>query len=152
MLPVGLLTSDGQLHRGGVMRLATALDEIEPIGDERVKRNEAYFGLLLLARVVTRLGPFSPVTPEVIAALPAADYTYLQSLYANMNGQAMSGSVYLTPQMAPAPAAQAGYAQAGYAQAAPYAAQSAGPSIIETECPHCGALLELNLQEGEEAV
>ena len=138
MLPVGLHTSDGHLHRAGVMRLATALDEIEPVGDERVRRNEAYFGLLLLARVVTRLGPFSPVPPEVIAALPAADYTYLQSLYANMNGQAMSGSVFVGTPASAMPAAPA---------AAP-AAQPAGPQVIETECPHCGAVLELDLQEG----
>lgn len=131
MLPVGLLLSDGQLHRAGQLRPATALDEIEPIGDDRVRRNEAYYGLLLLSRVVTRLGPYSPVPPEVIAALPAADYAYLQSLYASVNGQAFSG-------MAP-----------GGAVATPtQAVTAAGPAIIETECPHCGALLELNLDEG----
>ena len=85
MLPVGLLTSDGHLHRQGLMRPATALDEIEPLGDPRVQRNEAYYPLLLLARVTTRLGPFAPVSPDVLAALPAADFAHLQQLYAHLN-------------------------------------------------------------------
>lgn len=135
MLPVGLVTSDGQLHRSGAMRLATALDEIEPLGDERVRRNEAYFGLLLLARVVTRLGPFAPLQPEIVAALPAADYAYLQSVYAAINTQAMTGSVALplTGPFTPSPP--------------PPPASGGGPTVIETECPHCGAVLELNLQD-----
>ncbi|PTA67164.1 hypothetical protein [Deinococcus arcticus] len=123
MLPVGLFTSDGQVHRSGVMRLATALDEIEPLGDARVQHNEAYYSLLLLARVVTRLGPFSPVTPETLAVLPAADFAHLQALYAHMNA-----ALPVSWAAAPAPSLPA-----------------ALPGTIETECPHCGALLELDL-------
>ncbi|WP_230285254.1 hypothetical protein [Deinococcus sp. 23YEL01] len=135
MLPVGLFTSDGQVHRSGVMRLATALDEIEPLGDPRVQRNEAYYPLLLLARVVTRLGPFAPVTPDILGVLPAADFAYLQTLYSQMNtAQAPTWSA--PAQTAPGPAA---------------AAQATGAfpdDLIETECPHCGALLELDLGAG----
>ncbi|GGS22343.1 hypothetical protein [Deinococcus knuensis] len=133
MLPAGLHTSDGQVHRGGVMRLATALDEIEPLGDPRVQRNEAYYPLLLLARVITRLGPFSPVTPDVLGVLPAADFAYLQSLYAQMN---TAPTLALPPQSA-LPAAPPTW------NAAPTPAFPDGQ--IETECPHCGAILELDL-------
>ncbi|MFC4639756.1 hypothetical protein [Deinococcus hohokamensis] len=137
MLPVGLLTSDGRIHRAGSMRPATALDEIEPLGDERVRRNEAYYGLLLLARVVTQLGPFAPVTPDVLAALPAADYAYLQALYASLNTQA--GPVVSQMPQLPAPQMMAASAAPGPAPA--------GPATVETECPHCGALLELDLSD-----
>ena len=122
MLPVGLLTSDGHLHRQGHMRPATALDEIEPLGDPRVQRNEAYYPLLLLARVTTRLGPFAPVTPDVLAALPAADFAHLQQLYAHLNS---------------------GHAPQAFAT--PALAAPTLPGTVETECPHCGAVLELDL-------
>jgi len=124
MLPVGLLTSDGHLHRQGLMRPATALDEIEPLGDPRVQRNEAYYPLLLLARVTTRLGPFAPVTPDVLAALPAADFAHLQQLYAHLNSGHAPAALLPTPQVQAAPAL---------------------PDTVETECPHCGAVLELDL-------
>ncbi|AWT37744.1 hypothetical protein GCM10008956_13600 [Deinococcus arenae] len=124
MLPVGLLTSDGHLHRQGLMRPATALDEIEPLGDPRVQRNEAYYPLLLLARVTTRLGPFAPVTPDVLAALPAADFAHLQQLYAHLNSGHAPAVLLPTPQVQAAPAL---------------------PDTVETECPHCGAVLELDL-------
>lgn len=127
MLPIGLSTSDGQIHRSGVMRPATALDEIAPVGDERVKQNEAYYGVLVLARVITQLGPFQPVTPEIIVALPAADYAYLQSLYTSLNSQALGNQMT--------------------AQTMPVQTQSQLPKVVEVECPHCGALLELDLSE-----
>nr|WP_254605396.1 hypothetical protein [Deinococcus sp. JMULE3] len=105
------------------MRPATALDEIEPLGDPRVQRNEAYYPLLLLARVTTRLGPFAPVTPDVLAALPAADFAHLQQLYAHLNSA--QAPLQASPQR--------------QAMAAPL------PDTVETECPHCGAVLELDL-------
>lgn len=144
MLPIGLSTSDGQIYRGGTMRLATALDEIEPVGDERVKHNEAYYGVLVLARVITQLGPFQPVTPEVIAALPAADYAYLQSLYSSLNNQAL-GAQMAAPQMMQAQ--NQGHTSQGHS---PQDAQQGPrhlPQAIETECSHCGAVLELDLSE-----
>lgn len=136
MLPAGLHTSDGQIHRGGVMRLATALDEIEPLGDPRVQRNEAYYPLLLLSRVVTRLGPFAPVTPDVLAVLPAADFAYLQTLYAQMNAAPTPAPAFTPPQST---------GQFGSPAGAPQGAPEFTSGQIETECPHCGAILELDL-------
>ncbi len=84
-LPRGYVDADGEVHREGVMRLATARDEIEPLRDPEVRRNEAYLTVLLLARTVTRLGPVEEVTPEVISGLFAADFDHLQRLYERLN-------------------------------------------------------------------
>ncbi len=67
------------------MRLATARDEIEPLRDAEVRRNEAYLAVLLLARVVTRIGDVTEVTPELIEGLYAADFDHLQRLYERLN-------------------------------------------------------------------
>jgi hypothetical protein len=85
-LPLGLLEDDGTLHREGVMRLATAADEIEPLRDARVQRNPAYLSVILLARVVTRLGSLEMITPKTIESLFAADLAHLQRLYNELNG------------------------------------------------------------------
>ena len=88
-LPNGFVDDRGDLHRRGAMRLATAIDEVEPLSDPRVKANEAYLGIALLSRVVTRLGNVSPVPPEVIERLFSADFAYLQELYIRINDGAM---------------------------------------------------------------
>lgn len=84
-LPMGYLDADGTLHRDGVMRLATAADEILPLKDARVQRNAGYLSVVLLARVVTRLGPIQPVPANVIEGLFAADLVFLQNLYNRIN-------------------------------------------------------------------
>ncbi len=84
-LPLGYADAEGNLHRDGVMRLATAADEILPLKDPRVQSNEAYLIVILLSRVVTRLGSVSLVTPKVIEGLYAADLAYLQELYNRIN-------------------------------------------------------------------
>jgi hypothetical protein len=84
-LPMGYLDSEGTLHREGIMRLATAADEILPLKDPRVQKNQAYLAVILLSRVVTRLGGVDPVTPAVIEGLFAADLEYLQHLYNDIN-------------------------------------------------------------------
>ncbi|MGD0715599.1 MAG: hypothetical protein ABSB24_15650 [Gaiellaceae bacterium] len=84
-LPLGYLDADGTLHREGVMRLATAADEIEPLRDPRVQRNPAFLTVILLSRVVTRLGLLDAVTPKTIEGLFAADLEYLQRLYNDVN-------------------------------------------------------------------
>src|SRR5947209_15095570 len=84
-LPVGYLDRSGSLHRQGVMRLATAVDEIQPLQDPRVQANAAYIGVLLLSRVLVRLGSISPVPPAVVEGLFSADFAYLQDLYVRLN-------------------------------------------------------------------
>ena len=84
-LPVGFVDSAGVEHREGVMRMATALDEIAPLRDLRVRSNQAYLAIVLLARVVTRLGALPQVNTSVIENLYAADLAYLQALYRRIN-------------------------------------------------------------------
>ncbi|MEZ5351546.1 MAG: hypothetical protein R2762_02835 [Bryobacteraceae bacterium] len=89
-LPLGFADGEGNLHREGVMRLATAADEILPLKDPRVQSTEAYLTVILLSRVLTRLGSVPQVTPKVIEGLYAADLAYLQEFYnrINRNGKA----------------------------------------------------------------
>ena len=84
-LPLGFQDADGTLHRGGVMRRATAADEILPLRDPRVNANQAYLVIILLSRVVTRLGSVAQVTPKVIEDLYASDLAFLQDLYNRVN-------------------------------------------------------------------
>src|SRR3954447_21194382 len=84
-LPCGYVDERGTLHRGGSMRLATALDEVEPLRDARVQANGAYLGILLLSRVITSLGDISPVSPQVVERLFSPDFAYLQDLYVRLN-------------------------------------------------------------------
>ncbi|MGF1523714.1 MAG: hypothetical protein ACFBSF_15465 [Leptolyngbyaceae cyanobacterium] len=84
-LPKGYADGEGNLHRKGMMRLAKAMDEIVPLQDPRVKGNPAYATVLILARVVVRLGALEPVSPRVIENLYAADLNYLYDLYRQIN-------------------------------------------------------------------
>jgi len=84
-LPRGYADAAGNLHRQGVMRLATALDEVEPLQDARTQANDSYLSILLLSRVVMSLGDVSPVTPVIIEGLFASDFAYLQQLYVKLN-------------------------------------------------------------------
>jgi hypothetical protein len=85
-LPKGYLDPAGVLHRKGVMRLATAADEILPQKDPRVQQNPAYLAVIVLARVVTRLGDLPGVDVRVIEGLFASDLDFLQRLYERLNG------------------------------------------------------------------
>lgn len=84
-LPLGYVDDDGTLHREGMMRLATAADEIHPLRDPRVQQNEAYLIVIILARVVTSLGTLGQVNPKVVEGLYAADLAFLQELYNTVN-------------------------------------------------------------------
>ncbi len=84
-LPKGYLDGEGTLHREGVMRLATAADEILPIKDPRVQQNPAYLTVIVLARVVTRLGSLPDVNTKIVEGLFASDLDYLQQLYERIN-------------------------------------------------------------------
>jgi hypothetical protein len=84
-LPRGVIDQDGSLHRDGIMRLATAYDEIAPMKDPRVQSNPGYLVIILLSRVITKLGELTFINPKVIENLYAADLTYLQDLYRRIN-------------------------------------------------------------------
>ena len=84
-LPQGFVDSDGNLHTKGVMRLATAKDEILPQKDPRVLGNPSYLSVILLSRVVVRLGTLDDVTPQTIEDLFVQDLSYLQELYSRIN-------------------------------------------------------------------
>lgn len=84
-LPKGFVDDGGTLHRSGTMRLATAADEILPLRDPRVQQNEAYLAVIVLARVITRLGALPDVHTGVIEGLYASDFAYLQRLYETLN-------------------------------------------------------------------
>jgi hypothetical protein len=84
-LPKGYVDDSGGLHRDGVMRLATARDEILPQRDPRVRENEAYLTVIMLSRVVTRLGELDQVTPKIVEGLFAADLAFLQDFYCTIN-------------------------------------------------------------------
>ncbi len=90
-LPKGYVDSEGNVHREGVMRLATAMDEIAPLQDYRVQANRAYLVIILLSRVISKLGTLGMVTPNVIESLFSSDLAYLQDFYRRVNeeGSAM---------------------------------------------------------------
>ncbi|MBR8840531.1 MAG: hypothetical protein DSM106950_42770 [Stigonema ocellatum SAG 48.90 = DSM 106950] len=85
-LPKGYLDSDGNLHRKGIMRLSTAIDEIAPLRDPRVKSNPAYATIIILSRVITRLGALSEITPAIVENFFSQDLNYLQDFYRQING------------------------------------------------------------------
>ena len=84
-LPKGFVDPAGTLHREGVMRLATASDEILPMRDPRVQQNPSYLSIILLARVVIKLGSLPAVDTRVIENLFTMDLAYLQDLYQRVN-------------------------------------------------------------------
>jgi hypothetical protein len=85
-LPKGYVDSSGTLHRAGTMRLATARDEIEPLRDSRVSGpDDPFLTVIVLSRVITRLGTLAQVTAREIENLFAADLAFLQDLYGIIN-------------------------------------------------------------------
>lgn len=84
-LPRGYTTPDGAVHREGAMRLSTAYDEIAPLKDPRVMSNPGYLVLILLSRVITRLGTLEHVNPKVMEGLLSGDLMYLQDFYRRIN-------------------------------------------------------------------
>ena len=118
-LPMGFIDKDGSLHTTGVMRLATAGDEILPQRDERVRSNPAYLTVIILSRVITRLGDLNHINTATIENLFAADLEYLQDLYNAINQIAVDG-VAVTCDRCSQPAA---------VEAAPMGGSSAIPSI-----------------------
>ena len=85
-LPKGFVDNDGNLHQKGIMRLASAADEILPMKDPRVQTNPSYLTVILLSRVVAKLGELQDVNPGIIEKLFVADLTFLQEFYRRING------------------------------------------------------------------
>jgi hypothetical protein len=96
-LPVGYTDQDGTVHRQGVMRMATAMDEIAPLRDLRVRGNQAYLAVILLSRVITRLGNLPMISTAVIENLYVADLAYLQALYRRINEEGKTTFVVACP-------------------------------------------------------
>ncbi|RAT96459.1 hypothetical protein [Brevibacillus sp. Leaf182] len=84
-LPRGYVDEEGNLHKRGVMRLATAADEILPMRDPRVQQNPGYLTIILLTRVITKLGDVRGIDTRVVERLFTADLAYLQNLYRQIN-------------------------------------------------------------------
>ena len=84
-LPKGHVDAEGNVHRTGIMRLSTAADEILPLQDPRVKQNPAYLLIILLSRVVIKLGTVKQITPKTIEELFTEDLRYLQDFYNEIN-------------------------------------------------------------------
>jgi hypothetical protein len=96
-LPHGYLDVEGNLHREGSMRMATAYDEIAPLKDPRVQANPGYLVIILLSRVITRLGELEQINPKVIEGLFSGDLAYLQDLYQRLNQNGHSRLLVVCP-------------------------------------------------------
>ena len=84
-LPMGYVDSQGVVHKDGIMRLATAADEIYPTKNTKVKSNPAYLPIVLLSRVITRIGSIEQISTDIIENLFTKDFAYLQDLYNRLN-------------------------------------------------------------------
>jgi hypothetical protein len=96
-LPRGYVDGAGAVHRSGTMRLATARDELVPLADDRVRENPAYLTVVLLARVVVRIGSVTDVHPGVIENLYASDLAFLQDLYRRVNQEGHARAAVTCP-------------------------------------------------------
>ena len=96
-LPRGYVDSAGVVHRSGVMRLATARDELVPLKDDRVRENAAYLSVVLLGRVVTRIGSITEVHAGIIENLYASDVAFLQDLYRRVNTEGHTRAAVTCP-------------------------------------------------------
>jgi len=84
-LPKGYVDANGAIHKNGVMRLATAADEILPLRDQRVIQNPGYLTVILLSRVITSLGDITRIDPKIIEKLYSSDLAFLQNMYTTIN-------------------------------------------------------------------
>jgi hypothetical protein len=96
-LPRGYVDAAGTVHRDGVMRLATARDELIPLRDDRVRENPAYLTVVLLARVITRLGGIDDVHAGIMENLFASDLAFLQDLYGRVNAEGHARAAVTCP-------------------------------------------------------
>ncbi|AUT00756.1 hypothetical protein CLI64_10300 [Nostoc sp. CENA543] len=95
ILPRGLLDTEGNLHRHGVMRLTTAKDEIMVQRNRDAQENSSYAVIVMLSRVITKLGSLTEITPDLLENLFSKDLAYLREFYNRINQQ---GDVYIPVQ------------------------------------------------------
>ncbi|SRR5579883_2887848 len=98
VLPKGYVDKDGTLHKRGTMRLATAMDEIAPLRDPRVRSNQAYLTIILLSRVITKLGTLTDINPSIVEGIFSSDLAYLQTLYRRINENASTDVTATCPE------------------------------------------------------
>ncbi|MFD5765859.1 hypothetical protein ACFWIN_08565 [Streptomyces sp. NPDC127049] len=96
-LPRGYVDEHGTVHRDGVMRLATARDELVPLRDDRVRENSAYLSVVLISRVVTRIGAVDDIHPGVVEDLFASDLAFLQDFYRRINAEGHTRAAVTCP-------------------------------------------------------
>lgn len=96
-LPRGYVDESGTVHRTGVMRLATARDELIPLRDDRVRENAAYLSVVLISRVLVRLGTVEDVHPGIVEDLFASDLAFLQDFYRRINAEGHSRAAVTCP-------------------------------------------------------
>ncbi|EFE77730.1 secreted protein [Streptomyces filamentosus NRRL 15998] len=96
-LPRGYVDDEGRVHRNGTMRLATARDELKPQIDLRVKENPAYLSVVLLAQVITQLGPVTDVHTGIVERMYATDVAFLQDFYRRINSEGHTHAAVTCP-------------------------------------------------------
>jgi hypothetical protein len=97
-LPRGYVDGDGVVHKTGIMRLATARDELVPLRDDRVRENPAYLTVVLLARVIVRIGDVTDVHAMIVEDLFASDLAFLQDLYRRINSEGHTRAAVACPE------------------------------------------------------
>ena len=95
-LPKGYVDAEDNLHKTGIMRLATAADEIAPLRDPRVKANQAYLSVVVLSRVITRLGTITEINTALVESLFTADLAFLQDFYRQINNEGEGSTMTVT--------------------------------------------------------
>ncbi|GGJ64364.1 hypothetical protein [Streptomyces brasiliensis] len=99
-LPRGYVDESGIVHQDGVMRLSTARDELVPLRDVRVQENPAYLSVVLLGRVITRLGTLPMVHDGIVENMFASDLAFLQDFYRQINAEGHTRAAVRCPHCA----------------------------------------------------
>ncbi|MFI2645052.1 hypothetical protein [Streptomyces sp. NPDC018610] len=99
-LPRGYVDESGTVHRDGTMRLSTARDELVPLRDVRVQENPAYLSVVLLGRVITRLGTLPMVHDGIVENMFASDLAFLQDFYRQINAEGHTRAAVRCPHCA----------------------------------------------------
>ncbi|MFR8015827.1 MAG: phage tail assembly protein [Clostridiaceae bacterium] len=76
-LPRGYIDDTGVIHRKGPCVSRMQRTEILPLKDPRVQQNPGYLTIILLARVITKLGSLPAVDTRTVEKLFTMDLAYL---------------------------------------------------------------------------